>query len=71
MLQFTDSAKFMARSLSILVNNLSEGVHKIECKHGQDEKYLKLVELHAKYVTVLLNTQDNLIEYKCFCCNKN
>ena len=47
----------MASSLSILVNNLFEGVHKIKCKPGQDEKYLKLVELHEKYVTVLLNTQ--------------
>ena len=31
-LQFTDSATFMARSSSNLVNNLSEGIHKIKCK---------------------------------------
>ena len=30
--QFIDSAKFMARSLSNLVNNLSEVIHKIKCK---------------------------------------
>ena len=30
--QFIDSARFMARSLSNLVNNLSEGIHKIKCK---------------------------------------
>ena len=27
-----DSAKFMASSLSNLVNNLAEGMHKIKCK---------------------------------------
>ena len=31
-LQFIDSARFMASSLSNLVNNLSEGIHKIKCK---------------------------------------
>ena len=27
-----ESARFMANSLSILVNNLSEGTHRIKCK---------------------------------------
>ena len=31
-LQFMYSARFMASSLSILVNNLSEGIHGIKCK---------------------------------------
>ena len=31
-LQFIDSARFMASSLSNLVNNLSEGIHRIKCK---------------------------------------
>ena len=30
-LQFIDSAKFIASSLSNLVNNLSEGIHEITC----------------------------------------
>ena len=30
-LQFIDSARFMASSLSNLVNNLAEGVHKTKC----------------------------------------
>ena len=30
-LQFIDSARFMASSLSNLVNNLPEGIHKIKC----------------------------------------
>ena len=31
-LQFIDSARFMACSLSNVVNNLSEGIHRIKCK---------------------------------------
>ena len=38
MLQFTDSTRFMTSSLSDLVNNLSEGIHKIKCKYGRDDK---------------------------------
>ena len=38
LLQFIDSALFMVSSLSNLVNNLSEGVHKIKCKYGHDDK---------------------------------
>ena len=30
-LQFIDSARFMTSSLSCLVNNLSEGIHRIKC----------------------------------------
>ena len=37
-LQFIDSAKFMASSLSTLLNNLSEGTHRIKCKYGHDDK---------------------------------
>ena len=36
-LQFIDSARFMASSLSNLVNNLSEGIHRIKCKFRQCE----------------------------------
>ena len=37
-LQSIDSATFLTRSLSNLVNNLSEGIHKIKCKYGLDDK---------------------------------
>ena len=37
-LQFIDSARFMASSLSNLVYILSEGIHKIKCKHGHEDK---------------------------------
>ena len=33
----------MAKSLSNLVNNLSEGLHRIKCKFGHDDK--KMIDL--------------------------
>ena len=38
MLQFIDSARFMVSSLSNLINNLSEGLHRIKCKLKHDDK---------------------------------
>ena len=37
-LQIIDSARFMTSSLSNLVHNLAEGIHKIVCKYGHDNK---------------------------------
>ena len=37
-LQFIYSARFMVSSLSNLVNNLSEGLHRIKCKFGHDDE---------------------------------
>ena len=37
-LQFLNSARFMASPLSNLVNNLSEGIHKIKCKYRHNDK---------------------------------
>ena len=37
-LQFIDGARFMANSLSNLVNNLSERIQIIKCKRGHDDK---------------------------------
>ena len=37
-LQFFDSARFMASSLSNLFNNFSEGIHRIKCKFGHRDK---------------------------------
>ena len=56
-LQITDSARFMASSLSKLVNNLSEGPHGIKCKLRHDDKNVKHVELNTSIATVFLNTQ--------------
>ena len=37
-LQFIDSTRLMASSLSNIANNLSVGIHKIKCKYGHDDK---------------------------------
>ena len=64
----------MAISLSTLVNNLSEGVHKIKCKFGHDGKQFGTCGIRYKYCNCFLeyaNLKDGLIEYKCLHCNKN
>ena len=38
LLQFIDSARFMASSISNLANNISEGIHRIKCKYRHDDK---------------------------------
>ena len=57
-LQFVESARFMARSVLNLVNNISEGIHRMKYKH---------YNCFLEYT----NFKGNLIEYKCLCCNKN
>ena len=48
-LQFIDSARFMASSLSNLVNNLSEGIHKIKCKYRHNDKKCEISGFKYKY----------------------
>ena len=57
----------MANSLSNLVNNLFEGIHRIKCKCetcGIKYKYCECFLEHK-------NFKDDLIECKCLICNKN
>ena len=64
----------MASSLSNLVNNLSEGIHKIKCKHGHNNKKCETCRIKYKYNKCFLeyiNFKDDLIEYKCLCCKKH
>ena len=73
-LQFIDSEKFMASSLSTFINNLSEGIHKIKCKYGRDNKKCETCEITCEVCHCFLkykNFEDDLIEYKCLWCNKN
>ena len=56
-IQCIDSARFMAISLSNLVNNVSERFNRIKCKVGHEDKKLELVELNVSIVTVFLNTK--------------
>ena len=64
----------MVTSLLNLVNNLAEGIHKIKCKCGHNNKKCKTCGIKFKdfeYFIQYTSFKDNLIEYKCLCCNKN
>ena len=63
----------MANSLSNLVNNLSERIYKIKCKYGHDDKKCEICRIKYKCCDCFLeypNFKDDLIEYKCLCCDK-
>ena len=57
-INFIDSVKFMATSLSNPVDNLTKEIHKIKCKD---------CDCFLEYESV----KDNLIKYKCLSCNKD
>ena len=64
----------MASSLSNLVNNLSEGIHKIKCNYRHNDKKYETRGIKYKYSDCFFeytNFKDGLIEYKCLCHNKN
>ena len=64
----------MASSLLNLVNNLSEGIHRIRCKSRRDDKTCETCGIKYKYCDCFLeyiNFKDDLMVYKCLCCNKN
>ena len=64
----------MASSLSNLVNNLSEGTHRIKCKFGHDDKNCETCGIKYEYCNCVLeytNFKDDLIEYKCLNCKKS
>ena len=63
----------MASSLSNLVNNLSEGIHKISCKYGHNDKKCETFRITYEVCDCFLeytDFKDDLIEYKCLSCNK-
>ena len=63
----------MASSLSNLINNLSEGISRIKCKNGHDDKKCETCGIKYKYRDCFLeytNFKDDFIEYKCLCRNK-
>ena len=57
-LQFIDSARFMASSLSNLVNNLPEGIHRIKCKYEHDDKKCETCGIKYKYYDCFLECTD-------------
>ena len=73
-LQLIDNARFMGSSLLNLVNNLSEGVHRIKYKFEHDDKKYETSGIKYKYWHCFLeytNFKVDLIKYKCLCSNKN
>ena len=73
-LQFIDSAKYMASSLSSLPNDLTEGIHEIKSKYKHNDQKYKTFGIKYKDWDCFLeytNIKGDLIEYKCLCCNNN
>ena len=64
----------MTSSLSNLVDNLAAGVHNIECKYGHFNKKCEKFQIKYKDCDHYLehaNVKDDLLSYKCSCCNSN
>ena len=73
-LQFIDGARFVARSVSNLVNNLAIGIHKTKCKFEYYNKECETCKTKYKDCECFLeytNVKVDLIECKCLCFNKN
>ena len=56
-LQFIDSARFMTSSLSNLVSNFAEVIHKIKCKYKNNDKKCETCEINRNTSTASLNTK--------------
>ena len=73
-LQLIDSARFMASSLSNLVDNLSEWSYRSACKYGHDDKKCETCGARYKYCNCFLEYiyfKGDLIWQKCLYCNKS
>ena len=57
-IKFIDSARLTATSLSNLVDNLTEGIHKVKCED---------CDCFFEYE----NVKENSVKYKCLSCNKD
>ena len=63
----------MASSLSNLVNNLSEGLHRITIKSDHDDKKCETCVIKYKYCDCFweyTHFKYDLTEYKCLSCKK-
>ena len=56
-LQFIDITRFMASSLSNLVNNFAKGIHKLNVNTNLIIKIQRLAELSKTFATAFLNIQ--------------
>ena len=71
-LKFIDGTRFMASSLPNLVNNLSQGIHRIKCNFRHNNNKCEICGIKYKYCDCFLeytNFKNVLIEYKII--NKN
>ena len=69
-LQYIDSARFMNSFLSNLADNVAE----VKWKYGRDNEQCPACEIKCKYCECFFayqNFKNNLLKYKCLCCNKN
>ena len=57
-MQFIDSARFMASSLSNLVNNLSDRIHKINCRYRHVYKNCETYGIKFKYCSCFVEYTD-------------
>ena len=64
-LQFVDSAKFMASSLSNLVKSISEKIHKRKNKYWHDDKNYGITYEVCHCFLEYKNIRDDLIEHVC------
>ena len=72
--EFIDNPRFMASSLSNLLNNLSEGIYRIKCKFRHNNKKCEICGIKYKHCDCFLeykNLKDSLIECKCLSCYKS
>ena len=57
-----------------MVDNLAEGINKIKCKYGHDNRECETCGIKYKYCERCVeytNVKVDIIEHKCICCNKN
>ena len=56
-LQFIDTNKIYSKLIINLLDNIAEGIHKIKCTNILITKNENRVEINAKIVSAILNTQ--------------
>ena len=63
-LQYIDSARYMASSLSSLTNNLAKKIDEIKCKYKHNDKNSEICRTYKDYTCFLecTNFKDDLIE---------
>ena len=53
-----------------LLNNFSEGIYRMTCGFRHDHRKCEACKYWDCFLEYI-NFKNNLIEYKCLCCNKN